>query len=76
MKKTDVEAGINAIHSAIDFIANATDSDETGIGEEMLSDLHKLSECLKKDNEKLFDRSVNARVRHIIKKRSISTPNN
>jgi|GEM_PF-6596338 hypothetical protein len=63
MKIKDLSKGIHAVSEAIDFISSNTDCDETGIGEEMLSDLHDLMGILSKEIKGKYLKNALAKIR-------------
>jgi len=63
MKIKDLSKGIHAVSEAIDFVSSNTDGDESGIGEEMLSDLRDLMDVLSKEIKNKYLRNALAKIR-------------
>lgn len=62
MKVADINKILHAIHEASDFIANNTDADETGIGQEMLENLHYSEEVLRKEQFRIMLNSAKSKI--------------
>lgn len=63
MRVKNIDTHLDTINSCSDFIANATDSDETGIGQEMLNGLYILAKDLEKERYMLNKRKAFKAVR-------------
>ncbi len=70
MSKDEIYNGLKAINSAVTFIANYVEKgDETGICDEMVSDLYELKEALERESDRVYKKRVSAKARQLFKKK-------